>query len=185
MKRQICFIEFRINNLNEFTNLKRVFNLFKAAKNNVQPESDEFWIDNFPKCALEKFYFLETDVKPELETAKKSEFVWHFYSLIELLEKNYEIEYISCEKITDDFGRLEYEPFGYPYGGISGLVTFINSFNCKPLKIDDGTSLYKIDFLNNGDFSITDLKDFSEQNSSVKLFDANLLLRKFINRLRN
>ena len=184
MENQNCYIEFEINDYKKFNFLKQTFELLKNAKNNVEPKNDEFWITNFPKYVLEKFYFLETDIKPNFKTSKAKEFTWHFYSLIELLEKNYVIEYISCEEIEKSKGKLEYYPYSYPYGGISGLVTFVNSFECKPTKIDDGTSLYEIQFLKNGDFSITDLEDENKQNSSKKLFDASKLLRKFVERLK-
>ena len=180
-----CYIEFDILNDDKFYDLKRTFELFKQAKNNGEPKNDKFWLHNFPPYALEKFYFLDTDLKPSFKTAERGEFTWHFYSLIEKLEINYEIEYVSCEKKERDRGRMEYEPYSYPYGGITGLVTFIRSFDCYPVKIDDGTSVYQIDFLPNGDFSITDLLDPERQNSAEKLFNTPTLLRKFVNRLRN
>jgi hypothetical protein len=184
MENQNCYIEFEIKDYEKFNFLKQTFELFKTAKINGEPQSDQFWINMFPKYVLEKFYFLETDIKPDFETSKNGEYNWHFYSLIELLETNYEIEYVSCVEIEKNKGKIEYNPYSYPYGGIDGLVTFINSFECKPLIIDDGTSLYEIDFLESGDFSITDLEDSEKQNSSSKLFDANNLLRKFVNRLK-
>jgi hypothetical protein len=184
MENQNCYIEFEINDNEKFNSLKKTFELFKIAKNNEEPKDDEFWVNNFPKYALEKFYFLENDIKPNFETSKIGKFTWHFYSLIELLEINYEIEYISCTKIDSNKGRIEYDPYSYPYGGITGLITFINSFECKPIKIDDGTSLYEIEFLKSGDFSITDLEDLKKQKSSEKLFDTKKLLRNFVNRLK-
>ncbi|MEI9947264.1 MAG: Ig-like domain-containing protein [Chitinophagaceae bacterium] len=79
-----------------------------------------------------------------------------------------------------------------PYGsiivnatsGITGLVTFVASFNCKPNIIDDGTSLYQITFIENGDFTVTDLNDPMRQDSSVKRFNSFDLLRKFANRFK-
>ena len=184
MENKNCYIDFEINNYEKFNSLKKTFELFKIAKNNDEPKDDDFWVNNFPKYALEKFYFLETDIKPNFETSKIGEFTWHFYSLIELLEKNYEIEYISCTEIENNKGRIEYYPYSYPYGGITGIITFVNSFDCKPTKIDDGTSLYKIEFLKSGDFSITDLEDVKKQNSSEKLFDSKKLLMNLVNRLK-
>lgn len=184
MKNQNCYVEFKINDYEKFYCLKQVFELFKIAKNNNKPQNDKFWLNNFPKYVLEKFYFLDTDTKPNFETSKITEFNWHFYSFIELLEKNYEIEYVTCEEIDENKGRIEYIPYSYPYGGITGLVTFVNSFDCEPTKIDDGTSLYKIEFLKNGDFNIIDLEDIKKQNSSEKPFNTNKLLKKFINRLK-
>lgn len=184
MENQNCYIEFEIDDYEKFNYLKHTFELLKAIKNNQEPQSDQFWINKFPKYVLEKFYFLESDLKPSFETSKREKFNWHFYALIELLETNYEIEYVSCIEIEKNKGKMEYSPYSYPYGGIDGLVIFINSFGCKPIKIDDGTSLYEIAFLENGDFSITDLEDEKKQNSSEKLFDASKLLLKFVKRLK-
>ncbi|MFY7732948.1 MAG: hypothetical protein ACOVSR_05655 [Bacteroidia bacterium] len=184
MQNRNCFIEFDIEREQNFTDLKHVFDLLKEAKNNRQPKPDEFWLDNFPDYSLKHFYFTESDKKPTFQTADLKEFTWHFYSLTTLLDTDYEIEYSDCFKLTDNTGRLEYLPYSYPYGGITGLIVFISSFNCKPTIIDDGTSLYKINFMPNGDFSIIDLNDPLRQDSSVKRFHAVDLLKKFAMRFK-
>lgn len=178
-----CYIKFSIPDDAHFQDLKRVFNALKKAKNNQEPQTDEFWISIFPDYALQQFSFLEHDVKPSFKTAPyDSPFIWHFYALTELLSVNYEIEYIDCFKLYENVGQLEYDAYSYPYGGITGLIVFINAFNCIPRHIDDGTSLYAIDFLNNGDFSITDVNDPARQNSANKLFDTAKLLWQFATR---
>ncbi|WP_268846100.1 hypothetical protein [Flavobacterium aestivum] len=184
MKNQNCYIEFEIDDYEKFNHLKKNFELLKIAKNNQEQKGEKFWLDNFPKYVIEKFYFSDTDLKPDFKTAELEEFTWYFFGLIELLERDYEIEYVSCEEIEFRKGRLEYQPYSYPYGGITGLVIFVDSFGCKPIKIDDGISLYEINFLDNGDFSITDLEDIEKQNSSNKLFNSNELLWKFVKRFK-
>ena len=184
MQNQTCFIEFHIDDERNFKDLNQTFELFKEAKNMEKPQPDEYWLQHFPDYSLKHFYFSETDKKPAFKTAPLEKFTWHFYSLVELLQMNYEIEYVSCFKMSDKQGRLEYSPYSYPYGGITGLVTFIASFNCKPTIIDDGTSVYRITIKGNGDFSITDLNDPKRQDSSVKPFDAVELLRKFAERFK-
>lgn len=185
MESKHCFIEFEIKSAEKFYALKHIFELIKDAKNRQEPKGDKFWVDFFPKYALEKFFFLDTDAQPSYQTAAKGEFVWHFYSLIELLEINYEIEYVSCFQTEKNKGKITYDPYSYPYGGIDGLVVFVNSFDCKPIMIDDGTSLYEIEFLGNGDYSITDTENSLRQKSSVKRFDATALLYKFARRLKD
>jgi hypothetical protein len=171
VENQNCYIEFDIQIDKNFVDLKHTFELIKAAKNNQRPQPDEFWLGHFPEYSLKHFYFVNNDKKPSFQTAEQGKFTWHFYSLIELLQTNYEIEYINCFKLSNSSGRLEYLPFSYPYGGITGLITFISSFNCQPTIIDDGTSLYQITFKENGDFAILDLNDPKGQDSSVKRFD--------------
>lgn len=184
MINQNCYLEFEIGDYGKFNSLRQTFELIKTVKHNEEPQHDAFWLNHFPKYVLEQFYFSDTDLKPDFETAEEGEFVWHFYSLLELLVKNYEIEYVSCTAIENNKGRIEYAPYSYPYGGNDGLVFFVKSFGCKPTKIDDGTSLYSITFLNSGDYSLTDLEDSTKQNSSEKPFNTGNLLRKFANRFK-
>jgi hypothetical protein len=184
MQNQNCFIEFDIKNEQNFIDLNHAFERIKEAKNNDKPQPDDYWLRHFPDYVLRQFYFSKNDKNPTFETAALGEFTWPFYALIELLQVNYEIEYMTCSRLSDKQGRLEYRPFNYPYGGISGLVTFVSSFNCKPTIIDDGTSIYRISFKDNGDFSITDLNDPKQQDSSVERFNGVDLLRKFWNRFK-
>jgi len=179
-----CFIEFDITESKNFDDLKRIFNILRVVNANSEKKSDDFWLNIFPDYSLSNFSFLDIDVKPDFETADYNKpFIWHFYSLIVLLSKDYSINYENCFKLTERKGRLEYLPWEYPYGGITGLIVFIRSFNCIPKLIDDGTSLYAIDFLDNGDFSITDLNDPKRQNSAIKLFSSTKLLWEFAKRI--
>ena len=122
------FIEFDIFEMKNFEDMKRIFNLIKEAKELKKPKGDKFWIENFPKYSLQEFYFIEDDIKPDFKTAKLSKNIWHFYSLIELLEVNYEIEYIDCLLLDPSKGRLTFNAYSYPYGGTDGLKAFIKSF---------------------------------------------------------
>lgn len=133
------YIEFDIFKTQNFEDMKRVFMLIKEAKELEKTKGDKFWLDNFPKYCLEKFYFSKKDIKPDFETAKLSKNVWHFYSLIELLEVDYEIEYIDCLLINPSKGKLIFNAYSFPYGGTDGLITFIKSFDFVPTKMDDGT----------------------------------------------
>ena len=182
MQNQNCYLEFEIENDKNFIELKYEFELVKEAKNNGIPQPDDFWVNNFPDYSLKQFYFLDGDIKPRIPTAHKGEFTWHFYSLTELLQTNYDIEYIGCYKLSDKCGRLEYAPFGYSYGGITGLITFVRSLNCKPTIVDDGTSVYNIMFKDDGDFAIRDLNDPQRADSSTEKFEGLDLLNKFWNR---
>lgn len=179
-----CFVKFDVTNSTQFRDLKRAFEAFKISKNMREPREDIFWLNIFPDYALEHFSFLDSDIKPANHSVVLNEFTWHFYSLTELLSVNYEIEYIDCFKLSDNQGQLEYYPHSYPYGGITGLIVFLKAFNCLPTLINDGTSLYAIDFLDNGDFSITDLNDPEKQNSKQKLFSGIKLLQQFVQNFR-
>lgn len=142
MENNYCYIEFDFTNEKNFEDLKRIFEIIKNSKNNSIEREETFWIKVFPKYVLEKFTFLESDLKPDFKTAKNTDSTWHFYSLIELLYINYEIEYIDLKKTTENKGTLIYDTYSYPYGGIEGLITFLESFNCIPKIYDDGTGIY-------------------------------------------
>ena len=133
------YIEFDILKMQNFEDMTRVFKSIKEAKELEIPKGDKFWLENFPKYCLEKFYFDENDIKPDFKTAKLSKNVWHFYSLIDLLEVNYEIEYIDCLLINPNKGKLMFNAYSFPYGGTDGLITFLKSFDFVPTRMDDGT----------------------------------------------
>lgn len=179
-----CFVKFNIPEDKNFNDLKTVFDLIKDAKEFGRPKPDRFWVEKFPDYALKNFSFLDNDEKPEIHNNDENPFTWHFYSLISLLQIDYELTYDDCFKTSKTTGQLNYSTYSYPYGGITDLIIFISSFSCTPTIIDDGTSVYEINFLNNGDFSITDLEDPNRQNSSKKLFDSSLLLQKFAQRFK-
>jgi hypothetical protein len=163
-----CYIEFDFSEDKNFSDLLSVFEKVKAAKNNDQPQEESYWLNSFPDYSLKNFIFSETDKKPDFETTKKEdEFAWHFYSLIDLLQTNYDIEYKECIKLNTNKGRLEYYPWGYPYGGMEGLITLVKSFNCRPTFIDDGSGIYRIEIFENGDFMATDLTN-REPNTKQK-----------------
>ena len=139
------YIEFDIPKNQNFEDMKHVFKLIKEAKELEKPKGDRFWLENFPNYSLEKFYFTENDIKPNFKTAKLNKNIWHFYSLIELMEVNYEIEYIDCLLIKPNKGKLIFSAYSYPYGGTDGLITFIKSFDCLPTRMDDGTEEINIE----------------------------------------
>jgi hypothetical protein len=164
MENENCYIEFDFQADQNFDDLFFVFEKVKTAKNNNQPQQDAFWLKSFPDYSLKRFHFSATDLKPNFETAALGQFTWHFYSLIDLLQTNYDIEYRNCVKVDNNKGRLEFYPWGYPYGDVSGLVTFLRSFNCKSTTVDDGTGVYKVELLENGDFNLTDVSDKPIEN---------------------
>lgn len=142
MENQYCYIEFDFTNEGNFKDLKDTFEVIKDSKNNSIRRDDKFWIETFPKYSVEKFTFLDSDLKPNFKTAEETELNWHFYSLIELLSINYEIEYIDLKETSHNKGILLYDAYSYPYGGINGLIVFLESFDCNPKIYDDGTGVY-------------------------------------------
>ncbi|CAL2089669.1 conserved protein of unknown function [Tenacibaculum sp. 190524A02b] len=148
------YIEFEVNNLNKFNDLIELLNLIFESKNNEDFKTDKYWLDKFPNYALRHYYFGERDLKPQFKTHKPNDGTWHFYSMIEHLLENIEIEFLGCKKIEEKKGRLEFYAFSYPYGGITGLTMFLKSFGFSAQKIDDGTGIYKVKWKNETEFEL-------------------------------
>jgi hypothetical protein len=156
-----CYVEFEILNEISFNDLTRTYKEITDAKNSAQPREDEFWLAAFPDYVIKRFYFIEGDKVPGYKTDKKTKNNWHFYALTSLLQTNYDLEYKELKR-TGLTGRLEYYPFGYPYGGVEGLIIFIEAFGCKPTKIDDGTGVYQVDWITPDKFKLTEINESGE-----------------------
>jgi len=157
METPSCYLEFNFPNDTIFNDLKAVFDKFKDARDNDSELNDQYWLEIFPEYAASQFWFLDTDIKPLNTTVVKTENSWHFYSLVELLYKNYEVDFVGLRVLSPNIGILEYDPYSYPYGGTDGFIAFLKSFTCIPTIVDDGTGLYKVEFNDNGSYSFADL----------------------------
>ena len=148
------YIEFQILHKKKFLDLKRVYELIANAKNTGRPKQDSFWLKEFPDYALKEYYFADTDLRPDFTTAKDEGGVWHFYSLTNLLQTDLDVEHIGCRETKEGYGILEFSAFGYPYGGITGLTMFLNSFECKATIINEGGGVYKVTWISDTDFEL-------------------------------
>lgn len=161
------YIEFEIKNENKFKDLKKLFELISESKKNEDYKSDEFWFGQFPDYALEKYCFNDSDLKPKFPTADPNNSSWHFYSMIEHLLENLDVELLTCKKIGNEKGRIEFYAFGYPYGGITGMTMFLKSFGFKATKIDEGGGVYQVNWKNETEFELVERK--TQQNKFFKL----------------
>ena len=163
------YIEFDIKDENKFKDLLRIFNLICESRKLNSDKSDDFWLKSFPDYSLKMYYFSKKDIRPNFETEGNDD-SWHFYSMIEHLTRDLDVEFISCKKVEDNKGRLDFYANGYPYGGISGLTYFLNTFACKATKIDEGGGIYKVKWDNDIELELIDIKDDknNNQNSLIK-----------------
>ncbi|MEO4003889.1 hypothetical protein [Flavobacterium sp. CAU 1735] len=152
-----CYLEFDFPDETTFYDLKTVFDKFKLSRDRNLERDDQYWFDSFPQYALSRFWFLDTDIKPIYPTVEQSNGNWHFYSLVEVLYKDYEIDFVDLRKLGSYKGILEYMPYSYPYGGTGGFIALLKSFACIPTSANDGTGLYKIVFNPDGTYAFTDL----------------------------
>lgn len=157
MEARNCYLEFNFPDETTFYDLKVVFEKFKESRDNDAELDDQYWLEAFPEYAVSQFWFLDTDIKPLHATVVRTENSWHFYSLVDLLYKNYEVDFVSLRVLSPNIGILEYDPYSYPYGGTGGFIALLKAFTCIPTIIDDGTGLYKIVFKDNGTYDLKDL----------------------------
>lgn len=150
------YIEFTIADEAKFNDMKYVYGLIADAKKSKQPRSEEYWLTVFPEYSLKHFYFLNGDVKPQFATASKSDNNWRFSAIISLLQVDLDVELLECKRVEDK-GRMEFSANGYPYGGITGLTMFLNSFDCKATKIDEGGGIYFVQWLSEGNFILNEI----------------------------
>lgn len=152
------YIEFEINNKDKFNDLVQLLDLISELKKSGDYKTDDYWLDKFPDYALKHYCFADSDLKPEFQTSKPEGGTWHFYSMAQHLVENIDVEFLKCENIGDGKGRLEFYACGYPYGGITGLTMFLNSFDFKATKIDEGGGVYQVVWINETEFELKAIK---------------------------
>lgn len=150
------YIEFTIVDEAKFNDMKYVYDLIADAKNSGQLKPEEYWLTVFPEYSLKQFYFLNGDVKPKFETASKDNYNWRFSALINLLQIDLDVELLECKRFENK-GRIEFSAYGYPYGGITGLTMFLNSFDCKASVIDEGGGRYSVNWISDSDFKLNEI----------------------------
>jgi len=169
------YIEFGFKNEDKFKDLLKVFKLISNSKKSEDYKSDEFWFGQFPDYALRNYYFADSDLKPEFSTADSNGGTWHFYSMIEHLVENLDVELLECKKIENTKGRLDFYAHGYPYGGITGLTMFLKSFDLKAIEIDEGGGVYNVQWTSETEFKLTEIRDTLNKSSLLSK------IKKFFN----
>lgn len=164
------YIEFEWKEEHKFKDMKNVYELISLSKNTGQPKSEHYWLEKFPDYAIKHYYFLDRDEKPEFLTARREKNVWRFSAMINLLQTDLDVELKECKRMGTK-GRIEYSACGYPYGGITGLVMFLNSFDCKSTEIDEGGGIYKVKWISENDFELIEQSIPKPKEGKSNLWD--------------
>ncbi|MFY7709071.1 hypothetical protein ACOSQB_00470, partial [Tenacibaculum sp. MEBiC07804] len=90
------YIEFEMNNEDRFNDLTKLLDLISVSKKSGDYKSDKFWLEKFPNYTLKNYYFADSDLTPKIETCETKEETWHFYSMVEHLVENIDIEFLEC-----------------------------------------------------------------------------------------
>ncbi|MGH4124406.1 MAG: hypothetical protein ACREV6_15895 [Clostridium sp.] len=131
------FFEFEINNEDKFKKLQDFYYAIKLNKDKAGIISNDLkWIDYFDEDTLMKFWWPSSDdlkvyVKLWGETPVEERFIcprlqhpWDFESMIDAFA-NGGYELISCKKLSEKKGRIEYNPWSWPYGGADSFRALI------------------------------------------------------------
>ena len=161
------YIEFEIQDESKFKDCKLLFEEFKLSRasqfnDDKDPQPNSYWLNLFPEYSLKQYLFSDGDLKPNFKIENSKDSAWHFYSMIENIEENIEVELNKIYKTKENtlIGKLEFTPYSFPYGGFEGLCMFLKTFSCKAIKIvENGNSVdvYNVNWLT--DYSYELIKD--------------------------
>ena len=120
MESQNCYIEFKISDYEKFNDLKKVFELFKTAKNNQEPKSEKFdvvFVGHFEDDGRDEVfkYLIENGVNLKIFGPEKMG--------LRLVTKKIRLSLVNQEKILRGLSRyLLHQIFQL-------FIGFIDSFN--------------------------------------------------------
>lgn len=142
------YFEFEINNNERFSRLQDVFYALKEekSKDNII-SNDSKWIDYFEEDVLMKFWWPTSDELKEYDklwketpinerfTSSKLKHPWDFESMIYAFS-NGEYDFVCCEPISNEKGRIEFNPWSCPYGGSGAFRALIEYHGFKIISED-------------------------------------------------
>ena len=118
-----CYVEFEIGNDERFQALARVFDEIRKDKARGWFRDVEGWTVLFDDRALSHFR------KPaDNETEAWHKHSWSLDSCLDAIA-NSDCEWVTLTRIGGMVGRLEFEPFGFPYGGTECMHALIEAFD--------------------------------------------------------
>ncbi|HHX4056253.1 MAG: hypothetical protein ACN6QT_22420 [Burkholderia contaminans] len=148
-----CYVEFESNGEKALQRLTKFFDLVKAAKDSDEPADESqlsaYLIEAerayFPSLTAEEVaewneYWFSTPLpkrhSPEMPTPG-----WDFASMLDAFwNGDYDLIAIRLRATRH---VLEFNPHGYPYGGIGSLVAMVECFGHQVVGVDDGTGYEK------------------------------------------
>jgi hypothetical protein len=134
------YVEFEIANQERFERLEAVVAALAECKRTGDFRDDAYWLRFFDANALSAFWWPTDDEKadwlrrwdstPVEQRWSDSSLVdlpWDFGSMIEAFQ-NGDYEILPCRTVSPGIGRLEFEPYGWPYGGTDCMRALIVAF---------------------------------------------------------
>lgn len=142
------YVEFTVNNAERFKTLQSIFNELKISKDTLLFKEDDFYLNFFDDKA--KAYFRWYSKEENLEWSKKwfatpyeqrwnnsdLERKWDFSSMIAAF-KDGEYELLSCEMISENKARINFDPWAHPYGGTGCMKALVESLGFEVIETED------------------------------------------------
>lgn len=149
-QRQHCYVNFNIRDEASFRRLASVVKEFQRQKQASGISDDAYWLPYFEGSDREAFWWpSETESRqwdrfwfstplPQRHSPTMPTPPWHFGSLVDaVLRGDYDLA--GVQELGGERGRLEFDPHGYPYGGIDSLRALVRAFGHEITGYDDGT----------------------------------------------
>jgi hypothetical protein len=138
-------IDFLVHDSERFDALVRAFEALKHDKEIEQQRDEEDWLLYFDDEALTHFwwptaeerraYWLRYQTAPRAEVFQdEPQPPWDLLSMIDAIY-NGDYALISCVLTSPDTGRLEFYPYGWPFGGTESLHALVEAFGFE--MVDD------------------------------------------------
>lgn len=141
---ETSFVEFEFADNKRFDMLVAVFDALRAAKKSDSFPSDQYWFAFFDEEALAHFWWPTEQEILEWEqhwkaTPVRQRFTdlglqrpWLFGAMLDAIRDG-EYELVTCAQLSDSRGRLEFVPYGWPYGGAGCMKALIEAFGLKAI----------------------------------------------------
>ena len=140
------YVEFEIASDASFRKLSEVCAALVTAKTRDDWKDDPYWLAFFDDEARKTFWWpteaalkdwerrwlstpLETRwTDPSLKTK------WTFRSLIDAF-RNGDYALLRCRRTSEDRGQIEFDPYGWPYGGTECMRVLAESFGHRVVNV--------------------------------------------------
>jgi hypothetical protein len=135
------YVEFEIHDERQFGRLAAVFDALIEAKEAEHPPKpdDNLWLSFFNAEELSTFWWPTDEEQqdwnrrwfatpiPQRWSDPSLKHPWDFTSMINALI-NSDFLLLACRRVRENIGRLEFWPYGYPYGSIDCMEALIQAF---------------------------------------------------------
>jgi|SRR5882672_11177287 len=140
------YIEFEIESEAGFQKLATLYAALQEAKANDDWKNDAYWLRIIDEGVREHFWWpSEAEAEawrrkwfsrpiekrlsdPSLQTK------WDYGSMIEAF-RNGDYELLACRRSSNERARIEFDPYGHPYGGTECMRCLVEAFGHRVVEV--------------------------------------------------